>query len=486
MSQRRQDRDTIASVASTKATIDKALDLIQQARSKTGPGSGFDLSKVSNGIPMACALIASEILKNGDVQASVAQKASCLQPNHFQHCCNTIRRALDLDGAESSRGKPNQSVWRKLGTLNPPSKEWSKFESYLEKCRNKLKIVLAESKNRYEKVDIECAIFCWVYEIVESQLNLQMLAEQAEAKERYVGKICDLLDKTCQTLRSEIEQDAKSKPKFVLPNPTARRSPNKRPVRELPTRDSPKKAKLSHEGDSPAKGFDVNSSEDSKRVTRGSTASPSKPPAASSSTIKSPSKRVQVEVPTLASTKKRAAGDEWISDVEMAPPETPSKPSRKITTSPVKPAPTASSSGVTLDSLRAQKADAVSPTRPSRSQIRVLSPTPVTPRRKSHAVSEPLVGSSTSPKKLPQSARPQTPSNRMIVDQDDASPSSEDERSEPVQRRFRPVFHDRKQWERRDPRVDAIYKQAEILKKKRVEIYGYPFEGRYQPQMRTV
>jgi len=61
MSQRRQDRDTIASVASNKATIDKALDLIQLARSKTGPGSGFDLSKVSNGIPMACALIASEM-----------------------------------------------------------------------------------------------------------------------------------------------------------------------------------------------------------------------------------------------------------------------------------------------------------------------------------------------------------------------------------------------------------------------------------------
>ncbi|THU80946.1 hypothetical protein K435DRAFT_972546 [Dendrothele bispora CBS 962.96] len=497
MSQLRQDHEEIKRVATNKETIEKALEILQQARYKTGQGSGFDLSKVSNGMAIACALIASEILRNGDVDASNAQKASCLQPNHFKHCYETIRKALSLDSEGSSRrGRPNESTWRRLGTLHPTSKDWSKFESYLEQCRNTFKIAVAERSSRYDKVDVECAIFCWVYEIVEeNQLDIETLAKQSEAKERTVNKICKFLDERCQSLRAKIDQDAKSKPKFVLPNPTTpRRSPNKRPLRELPTRDSPKKPKVSHEVDTSNKEVE----EDSRQVRRGSVASPSKVPLPSSSTtspIKSPTKRVHVEIPTVS--VKRQSASPWItrddstSDVEMAPPDTPSKPSRRTRASPTKPAPTAGSSRAIPDTLRTRTVDTVSPARKSGPQTRAPSPTP-TPRhspRKSRVVStapEP-VKTSSPPKKLRQVNNSRAASEKMLVgdDGDASSEDEEDELPEPVQKRFRPVFHDHRQWERGDPRVDDIYRQAELSRQKRVEVYGLPFNGKYQPQPRA-
>ncbi|KAF5344888.1 hypothetical protein D9758_011597 [Tetrapyrgos nigripes] len=514
MSQR-QDTKAIESVASDKKTIQKAHDLLQQARPKTGPGSGFDLSKMSNAMAIACAVIASEMLRTNDVDPSQAQKVACLSQKDFQHCCATIKRVLQLDGdASPRRGKSGSSLWRTLVALNPISIEWSRFEGFLMQCKNGLRIILAEKNIRYPEADVDCGTFFWVYEIVEvnQPLDINAVADEGSASAKSLSKICKHLDDRCQKLRSTIANDvAKSKAKFALPNPAApaRVSPTKRaaPRRELPTRDS-KRTKLSDDAgalaQSPTKDVEMQSS-GSGRVTR-SALSPSKPslPASTPSPMKSSVKRTRVEVTVASVEKHRSTLLETSSDVEMTPPETPSKPKRTVTTSPSKAAPAASSSTPTLDKLRGRPDP--SPTRTSRPSTSARPPSPSPSIRQSPRKSQaaaipetaaastpvpPAAPSSTSPKKAPRIVRAVAGSHRMQVDNenenDDSSSSSEDEDPpEPVRQRFRPVFHDRKQWERRDPRVDIICKQAEILKKKRIEKFGHPFDGKYRPSIEAL
>ncbi|KAJ3972409.1 hypothetical protein EV361DRAFT_141754 [Lentinula raphanica] len=63
-------------------TLERARELLHTVTVKTAPGTGFQL-KDPAGRPAACALIASEQLKNTVVNPTSAQGSSCLNPAAF-------------------------------------------------------------------------------------------------------------------------------------------------------------------------------------------------------------------------------------------------------------------------------------------------------------------------------------------------------------------------------------------------------------------
>ncbi|KAJ7105490.1 hypothetical protein C8R43DRAFT_1046553 [Mycena crocata] len=172
---------------------------------------------------------------------------------------------------------------------------------------------------------------------------------------------------------------------------------------------------------------------------------------ASVSPRKSPSKPQRV-LPTRDSPQKRKV---TFPDPEgdLLIPDSPTK-RQKVA---------ASSSLVTLESIRQTRSMSSSPTKPV--------PAPSTPRRTQRLAMSP----SKSPAKLP--ATPNRPSKLSAMDIDDPLSSSEEEDYEPApRRRFRPVFRDQQQWAMGDPRIAKLTEEALARHNSLVKRYGVPFQ----------
>ena len=174
----------------------------------------------------------------------------------------------------------------------------------------------------------------------------------------------------------------------------------------------------------------------------------------------SPSKRVtraSDRIPPATNSPRKRKYDELFSD-----PESPSKRARPARSQPVP-----SSSRVTLD-----RPPPRTPTKPS---LKGSSRTPSPQKRVRMATS--VVASPTKPRM--RAAR--RPSESKAMDADETSSvltdeEEEEEEKEPPPRRYRPVFVAFKQWNARDPKVEARMKRAEKYHKDMVARYGHPFE----------
>ncbi|KIM40891.1 hypothetical protein M413DRAFT_11188 [Hebeloma cylindrosporum] len=76
-------------------TRDLATKLVRLASQKTAPGSGRELKEWKTGLPAVCALLASERLNSGDVNSKSAQAASCLKPKDFQRVYALVKMAIE-------------------------------------------------------------------------------------------------------------------------------------------------------------------------------------------------------------------------------------------------------------------------------------------------------------------------------------------------------------------------------------------------------
>ncbi|VDC01366.1 unnamed protein product [Peniophora sp. CBMAI 1063] len=92
---------------------DEAKRILVQARSATGPGTGYDISDGKTGLAAICAYLATVKTGYDDLDLTTAQKASCLEPKIFKRTLETVKNALEAKRAPSlSRNNSNTRSWR--------------------------------------------------------------------------------------------------------------------------------------------------------------------------------------------------------------------------------------------------------------------------------------------------------------------------------------------------------------------------------------
>ncbi|KAJ7080512.1 hypothetical protein C8R44DRAFT_540279, partial [Mycena epipterygia] len=179
---------------------------------------------------------------------------------------------------------------------------------------------------------------------------------------------------------------------------------------------------------------------------------------ASASPRKSPSKPALRALPSRDSPQKRKVTFPDDGDDANAPESPTKRP--KIAQSAA-----ASSSLVTLDSIRKTRSMSSSPTK-------TLS-APSTPRKVQRMTPS---SPSKSPSK-PQAATPARTAKLVPLAVDDALCSSDEEDYEPaLRRRFRPVFRDQAQWAMCDPRLAELARAAAEYSKRMIKQHGLPFQ----------
>ena len=241
------------------------------------------------------------------------------------------------------------------------------------------------------------------------------------------------INRQCKDLETKILQEKERPPEpaipFRLPVATPKTSTRKRPLRDLPSRDTPKRLKV-----------------------------------------------VELQPGGMNTPTQTRPHVTTSVDVEMLPPPFPTKtPSKRP--GPFGENPTPSSSRQQLSVLRSNATGLKSPTRRSQDPgtPRV---DPVTPsRRKSTRVEVAVPGSPSRTSRTPQQTRSE---DLMDVDSQLDSPSSGDdegvEEDMPLPRRYRPVFHDHDQWNSWDPQLRSDWQRGKALIQKRIALYGHPFE----------
>ncbi|KAJ3735872.1 hypothetical protein DFJ43DRAFT_1207588 [Lentinula guzmanii] len=255
---------------SSSETLARARELLYIATVRTAPGTGFQL-KDPLGRPAACALIASEQLKN-----------TVVDPTYGDRFVSWCQRA--------------EFAFFDLGKGNNIARDSPK---------------------------IKLGIFFWVCGILEpDRLDLASFVKNNGAHTDNTGGITKITDVHGSKIRALILAESKRPKETVATRSSTRVSPGKRPMREAPSKDSPKKRKLSAEDDT------VGTTAGKQFSVPNHASGPPKalfPP--STSPRKSPSKQVLRELPTKSTTKKTrftVVGQED-SDVEMSLPDTPSK-----------------------------------------------------------------------------------------------------------------------------------------------------------------
>ncbi|KAK7045650.1 hypothetical protein VNI00_007483 [Paramarasmius palmivorus] len=450
-------------------TIQKALQLIPIARSKTHRSAGYNVP--ANAVVPICAYLASQQIQNNDVDMEAARNKASMNAKDFRNLCNIVQGLLEGELAEKKRKRRDKVTYDALIQEYTFSKSSAKVKGWLAEVEEELAELGRTGFDR-TSTEVKCGVFLWVYGALEVRCTLQdppktMLTRQ-NMQERNapdmkefasangveflkLRRIYNDLDTYLTNLRKKIvneyNKSTNSPNKLPLPSTTPTNTPrraNKRALRPVITGDSPKRPRLA---ETPVEKEQL----------------PSPPPA-------------QPEFEPKPGSSK---------DVDMAPaPPLPKTPSKRM----IGPFATPSSRRTVkaLDTLKGQATGSESPTRTSTRRTpanpkvttRPESPLLETPSRSSRLVREPITGRSESPSRSTRKVQPLlVEDNAMDVD----SPSSEDENEQPDTRRpsgrrFRPVFQDRKQWVMGDQRLNKIWADAEKQSRKRMEKFGFPFE----------
>ncbi|KAJ7078546.1 hypothetical protein B0H15DRAFT_804770 [Mycena belliarum] len=391
---------TLEKLCHDSQTLAEAKKLLVTARLNTAAGSGFDLREQRTGLDAACAYIASQNLNNTHVTIQAAQVASCQSMPKFRKLLLVVEKAI-------AGRKPARRAPLKFGALISAHCSRIPLSAVPLMDGVDVKVVkVLESIDDGEISDdeITCAVFAWFCNLVEG-IPADSLEDTYDLSSANMRQLSKILKKICgrafeAKIREEYKQLRASPAKSASTSP--RKSPTK-PLRELPTRDSPQKRKVTFPD----------------------------------------------------------------ADDDLPMPDSPTK-------RPKLAQPTASSSLITLESIREREMRTTrsmsgSPTKPG--------PAPSTPRRALRTYSR-------SPSKSQAAATPTRPVKLLRqVDMELDTPaeppssdaSSDEDTTPPPRRRFRPIFRDQQQWAMRDPRLAKLARAAAEHHTRMVSLYGAPF-----------
>ncbi|KAJ3572762.1 hypothetical protein NP233_g2877 [Leucocoprinus birnbaumii] len=353
----------------------------------------------------------SDHLNNNDVALETARQASCLNNNDFKKALRTVSTVLESE--LSSKKSKKDITYDVLHEKYAISLSFTSFSVFVRQAENQL--LQLDERYKANSPDVKAAVFFWASSAISVQ-DLPAMDEFAQENSllpKKLAPVVKLLTDKCTSLRKKLIEASQNPSRPSSPTKsllqsstprTPRRSPTKT-LRELPTRESVKKQR-------------------------------------------------QLQ---LVERDSSQPGQSTPSDVDMVPPETPTK-KRKLE----------SSSSTPLTNKRVQ----FPPITPAAHHI-----THSTPHTKVDINPTPAV-----PSPLRRSARfvlQQEADASMDVDEEEEEgpveinrslevdlakagfDDEEDLREEPLlTRRFRPVYQDYKQWLARDAKVLRLWKDA--------------------------
>ncbi|KAG6830577.1 hypothetical protein H0H92_016028 [Tricholoma furcatifolium] len=238
--------DLLRNICQSEETFQKAQSVLRIAQQRTGPGSGFELGPLKAGLPAICAYIASSNLNNTDVTLNNAQVASCLKKSDFNWALNVVQNAMEDREDSPRKTRTKVDAYDVLLQRYQPQVNHQQFIQWMEA----LKQVLIESDKKFvdevEKRDWKCTIFFWTFnEATGVPPNIQKhFAEEQKVASATLTRRLNHINTLCSSVKSRIQNDLKvtRSPTKASTTMTPRRSP-KKPLRVLPSRDSPSKRK---------------------------------------------------------------------------------------------------------------------------------------------------------------------------------------------------------------------------------------------------
>ncbi|PFH51250.1 hypothetical protein AMATHDRAFT_59558 [Amanita thiersii Skay4041] len=405
-------------------TLELARSLLHEATLKTKPGSGHELGSRTTGLPAICAYIASQRLKTNEFTRQTAQVASCLRPTDFEKAFYIVQAVIGGSRRSTTKVPSFTSICAKY-QVNGQS-----LEPYFAQAQRSL-LQIDGRYNSERMAEVRFAIFFWVFSYWQGK-KLQPEKEFAEdnlLSFKAFATVIATLSEKCTTLKLELIEQAKSRVALVpkaAPTPT-KRSPQKRILRELPSKDSVSKKR------------------------------PASPNAPEASLLTQPVAKILGELDSRpfpeTPTKKRK-----IADVVLTPRTKP------LTSTPLK----------SILRTSPKKGSAIST--PSRVKLNIGI-------RDEDEVSESEAELDTRPLPALNLGRTRSPSSDGATSDADADAAEDSEMDEldgiarsPAKahirvlhpktqkaaelRRFRPVYHDYKQWNTLDTRLHAIYAKS--------------------------
>ncbi|KAI0699314.1 hypothetical protein C8T65DRAFT_793293 [Cerioporus squamosus] len=402
-------------------TFNKAKSLLNTAKLKTVPGSGYELGEGATGLPAICAYIAAEKLGDTNITEKIAQNASCLKPRLFKTTLNTVRSALAAAEAATSPRKaaPRISYQVLLDEYRLGRK--GLVTDWMVNAENTLMRNL-ETRRRFGKAydAVTVAIFCWTLRIMQKKIDVDGLREEYNVSKDQFEEITESLHEVCRGVEKSIKAEIaslKAQPSTGRPSGATTASPTK-----------------------------------PRTIRQASIPPPLPPPTPSRSLLRSPSKSaLRAPSADLSPTKTPATSAKSRStahrrrDEEFDALATPSK--RQKFSSPIKPltatpaTPRSSSRLATIAAVRAARdADDEGP-------ATLGAAGPSTPRRPRTMPGEPSSTHSNRSVRSHAGSAPSTPRRRMTL------PTVREEPEVP-RRRYRPVFADQQQWLKGDARLE--------------------------------
>ncbi|KAF8229640.1 hypothetical protein L208DRAFT_1401791 [Tricholoma matsutake] len=219
-------------------TLNEAKIIFRIAQKKTAPGSGHDLGPHTTGLSAICAHIASQSLNSGDVSRKTAQIASCLKSSDFEKAFHIVQAAI---GGSTTRPTLNQVYQSLLQKYTSPL-EHNRLLHWLRATETAL--LQNDSRLDLEDLNVKCAIFFWVYNTITNKnvTTAQTFAQDNDIPQKSLTRLLNKIGNTCSSLKTRIQHENKPNPSSpTKATTTPRKSPNKTPLRALPSRDSPQK-----------------------------------------------------------------------------------------------------------------------------------------------------------------------------------------------------------------------------------------------------
>ncbi|KAJ7045699.1 hypothetical protein C8F04DRAFT_1065840, partial [Mycena alexandri] len=241
--------ETIEKLCHDKKTADEAKKIYQIARAHTAAGSGFDLGETSTGLPAVCALLASERLNNTNVTPEAARIATSQSKAKFNKLREHVEKALAAP--KPARRKPLGFKSLLLAHCT------STINQRAAKLMDEMEVLVLEKLegegNKYGNVsddEITCAIFIWVCNVIlqDRVFHNKSFEERYETDATNMRAFHGFVKACGRGMEAKIREDyAKMVADIQSVSVSPRKSPTK-PLRTLPSGDSPQKRKVTFPG----------------------------------------------------------------------------------------------------------------------------------------------------------------------------------------------------------------------------------------------
>ncbi|KAA1474657.1 hypothetical protein DENSPDRAFT_841291 [Dentipellis sp. KUC8613] len=201
--------DQLIRLCHRREVLARAQALYHTLRTKTGPGTGYDLGQGAPGLPAICAFLASEALNFPDITYNLGQIASCLSPKVWSASIHVARGALasNVPALPSvPRGRP-AIMYRTLITQNKIGRV-QRVMHWMDDAQQLLQDSPAfnrEFKLEPECMEVKITVFLWVCRILKlKHVDPDAIIKERKVTQKVFNGLTRVLDDCCGRLQLRI------------------------------------------------------------------------------------------------------------------------------------------------------------------------------------------------------------------------------------------------------------------------------------------